>query len=324
MRTGMSGEGRDAMKTTPPGPGDFAASVLAVPPLARCADLSLDRAANATLIRHVEAGGIRTLMYGGNANFYHVGMYEYGAILDMLAELAAPDTWVIPSIGPDYGKMIDQADALRGRGFPAAMVLPPAPPYASSGIATGLRRVAERAGLPLILYVKAEGVLAPATIAALAADGVLAGIKYAIPRADPARDDVLRALVDTVGASRIVSGMGERPAVDHLRGFGLAAFTSGCVCIAPRTSQALLAACRRGDWDEAARLRSLFVPAEDFREAHGFIPVLHAAVGFAGVAEMGPALPLLDTLPAGLHGRVRALAADLVATEATRGGPRPA
>ena len=117
------------MKTTPPGPGDFAASVLAVPPLARRADLSLDRAANATLIRHVEAGGIRTLMYGGNANFYHVGMYEYGAILDMLAELAAPDTWVIRSIGPDYGKMIDQADALRGRGFPAAMVLPPAPPF---------------------------------------------------------------------------------------------------------------------------------------------------------------------------------------------------
>ena len=99
------------MKTTPPAPEDFAASVLAVPPLARRADLSLDRAANAALIRHLEAGGIRTLMYGGNANFYHVGMYEFGAILDMVAELAAPTTWVIPSIGPDYGKMIDQARA---------------------------------------------------------------------------------------------------------------------------------------------------------------------------------------------------------------------
>ncbi len=306
------------MKTTPPAPEDFAASVLAVPPLARRADLSLDRAANAALIRHLEAGGIRTLMYGGNANFYHVGMYEFGAILDMVAELAAPTTWVIPSIGPDYGKMIDQAQALRATAFPTAMVLPPAPPVAASGMATGLRRVAERAGRPLILYVKSEGVLAPAAIAALVADGVLAGIKYAIARADPLRDDFLRALVDAVGPRRIVSGMGERPAIAHLRGFGLAAFTSGCVCIAPRTSQALLAACRRGDWDAAERLRALFVPAEDFREAHGFIPVLHDAVGFAGVAQMGPMLPLLDNLPAALHPRARELAAELVAAEAGR------
>jgi dihydrodipicolinate synthase/N-acetylneuraminate lyase len=304
------------MKTTPPTPADFAASVLAVPPLARKADLGLDRAANAALIRHVEAGGIRTLMYGGNANFYHVGMYEFGAILDMIAELAGPATWVIPSIGPDYGKMIDQAQVLRASAFPTAMVLPPAPPVAPAGMATGLRRVAERAGRPLILYVKSEGVLAPAAIAALVADGTLAGIKYAVARPDPARDDFLRALADAVGPQRIVSGMGERPAIAHLRGFGLAAFTSGCVCIAPRASQALLAACRRGDWDEAERRRAVFVPAEDFREAHGFIPVLHDAVGFAGVAPMGPMLPLLDNLPAELHGRARELAAGLVAAEA--------
>lgn len=309
------------MKTTPPAPEDFAASVLAVPPLARKADLSLDRDANAALIRHVEAGGIRTLMYGGNANFYHVGMYEFGAILDMVAALAGPATWVIPSIGPDYGKMIDQAAVLRGHAFPTAMVLPPAPPVAPAGMATGLRRVAERAGRPLILYVKAEGVLTPAAIAALVADGVIAGIKYAIPRSDPARDDFLRALADAIGPQRIVSGMGERPALAHLRAFGLAAFTSGCVCIAPRTSQALLAACRAGDWDAAERIRALFVAAEDFREAHGFIPVLHDAVGFAGVAQMGPLLPLLDNLPAPLHARARELAAGLVAAEARHAAP---
>ena len=61
--------------------------------------------------------------------------------------------------------------------------------------------------------------------------------------------------------------------------------------------------------------------AEDFREAHGFIPVLHDAVGFAGVAQMGPLLPLLDNLPAPLHARARDLAAGLVAAEARHAAP---
>ncbi|MGC2041330.1 MAG: dihydrodipicolinate synthase family protein, partial [Paraburkholderia caledonica] len=47
---------------------ELAASVMAVPPLARRADLALDADQNATLIRHIEAGGVRTLLYGGNAN----------------------------------------------------------------------------------------------------------------------------------------------------------------------------------------------------------------------------------------------------------------
>ena len=50
---------------------DLARSVLAVPPLARRADLTLDHAANRALIRHIERGGIATLIYGGNANLYN-------------------------------------------------------------------------------------------------------------------------------------------------------------------------------------------------------------------------------------------------------------
>ncbi|HEX7198219.1 MAG TPA: dihydrodipicolinate synthase family protein, partial [Dongiaceae bacterium] len=86
--------------------------VFAVPPLARHADLTPNRAANAALIRHIEAGGIRALMYGGNANFYNIGLYEYAEVVDQLLELAAPGTWVIPSVGPDFGKMMDQAEIL--------------------------------------------------------------------------------------------------------------------------------------------------------------------------------------------------------------------
>src|SRR3954464_14297717 len=106
------------MKTTPVTTADLSASVLSVPPLARRADLTLNAEANRALIRHLESGGVRTLMYGGNANFYHLGLSEYAATLDLLEEAAGRDSWVIPSAGADFGKLMDQAKVLRGRAFP--------------------------------------------------------------------------------------------------------------------------------------------------------------------------------------------------------------
>ena len=112
------------MKTSAVTAADLARSVLAVPPLARNGDLTLNPSANAALIRHLEAGGVSTLMYGGNANFYNIGLYEYGAVLDFLEQTVAAESWVIPSVGPDFGKLLDQARVLRTRAFPTAMVLP--------------------------------------------------------------------------------------------------------------------------------------------------------------------------------------------------------
>ena len=56
-------------------------SVLAVPPLARSADGRIDRAANEKIIRHIEAGGVSILLYGGNANLYHLPLDEYEPLL---------------------------------------------------------------------------------------------------------------------------------------------------------------------------------------------------------------------------------------------------
>src|SRR5258708_4674086 len=88
-------------------------SVLAVPPLARSKDLSLNEAENTKLIRHIEAGGIRTLLYGGNANFYHIAPSEFEQVIGFLAQAAGPDTLVIPSVGPAYGVTMDQAKIIR-------------------------------------------------------------------------------------------------------------------------------------------------------------------------------------------------------------------
>ncbi len=84
-----------------------------MPPLARDSELKLCRANNEKIVQHIEAGGVSMLLYGGNANLYHVRPSEYGELLNMLQDIAAPDTLMIPAVGPAYGTMMDQADVLK-------------------------------------------------------------------------------------------------------------------------------------------------------------------------------------------------------------------
>jgi dihydrodipicolinate synthase/N-acetylneuraminate lyase len=301
------------VKTTAVQPADLSASVLAVPPLARRADLTLDPEQNRALIRHLEAGGVRTLMYGGNANFYHLPTSEYAATLDFLETAAGADSWVIPSAGADYGKLMDQAAILRTRAFPTAMALPFGNPSNDSGVATALRKFADRFGKPIIAYVKGLGYIEPATLGQLAKDGVICAIKYAIVRDDPKKDAYLDALVTHVDRRIVISGIGERPAIVHLRDFGLESFTSGSVCVAPRGSMRILQLLKAKRYDEAERIRAAYIPLEDQRDALGPIRVLHDAVTLAGIADMGPILPMISNLDAKERDPVQAAAKALLA-----------
>ena len=94
----------------------------------------------------------------------------------------------------------------------------------------------------------------------------------------------------------VVSGMGEQPVPVHREKFGLKAFTSGLVAIAPAASTALLSAIDAGDTVVQAAITALFKEAEDLRDSLGPIRVLHDAVTLSGVAEMGPLLPLMGGL----------------------------
>jgi dihydrodipicolinate synthase/N-acetylneuraminate lyase len=292
---------------------DLARSVLSVPPLARNADLTLNAGANRAMIRHLETGGVSTLLYGGNANFYNIGLYEYAALLDFLAEAAAPQSWVIPSAGPDFGKLIDQARVLRERAFPTAMVLPQTFPATPEGSARAIHLFAEAYGRPVIVYIKSETFLTPALVAQLVDAGIVAAVKYGTVRRDPSDDPYLTELVDRVDRTLIVSGIGERPAIVHLRDFGLQGFTSGSVCVGPRGSMRLLAALKAHDYAKAEALREAYLPLEDLRDALSPIRALHDAVTLAGIADMGPMLPQLTNLPATEHPRLAAAAAALLA-----------
>ncbi len=305
------------MKTSNVSSADLARSVWAVPPLARFPDYQLNAASNVQLIKHIEAGGISTILYGGNANLYHVPLNEYGGLLELWATAAAPDTWVIPSAGPDYGRLLDQAELLRGTAFPAVMVLPAQQATTPDGLMTGLRRFAERLAKPLILYIKTESGLSPRQAGALWNDGLLCAIKYAIVRADPSQDTYLSELLQQVDRANVISGIGERPIVNHVVNMGLAGYTSGGVCLAPRAGRALLSALKHADRAEAARLQAPFLALEQLRDDIHPFQVLQAAVTLSGVADMGPLLPLLSDLPREHYPVVAEAAQALVALDRT-------
>ena len=283
----------------------LSSSVLAVPPLCRNADYSLNEAENAKLIRHIESGGIRTLLYGGNANFYHVGVAEYDELLSMIARVGGGDTLIIPAVAPTFAVMMEQAKILRRHKFPTAMILPLVGSTTSRGVEGGIRKFVDAAGIPALLYIKSDGYIEVEEAARLAESRVISGIKYAVVRPDTANDPYLKKLCEHVDQRLIVSGIGEQPAIVHLRDFGLAGFTSGVVCVAPKLSTDMLAAIRAGDFSRAETIRATCKPLEDLRNAINPVRVLHESVRLAGIADTGPLMPLMSNLDEADHARVR-------------------
>lgn len=282
------------MKTSPVLQSDLSTSVLSVPPLAWHEDFTPNQEANTALINHIEAGGVTTLLYGGNANMHNVGLTGLAELLQQLIVAADFDTWILPSVGPDYGGMMDQAPVMKDLNFPTVMVLPIQFPATPAGIDIGIRRFSEALGKPVIIYIKTDNYLSVVQLKNLFDDGVLLAIKYAVPRTDPKTDAYLTELCQAIGPSNIVSGFGERPSIDHLRTFNLAGFTSGSVCIAPSLSMGLLKAIQSGDYVEAERIHGIMMPMEDQRDRLSPIRVLHDAVTLAGIADMGPMYPMLS------------------------------
>jgi len=127
-------------------------------------------------------------------------------------------------------------------------------------------------------------------------DGVAVAIKYAVVLDDPLSDAYLEGLLRRVDRQRVVSGMGERPAIVHMRDFGLPGFTTGSGCIASRACSMMFEACVQKDWSRAAGLRADFMPLEDLRDAWGPARVLHHATELAGIATTGPIPPYVSLL----------------------------
>jgi dihydrodipicolinate synthase/N-acetylneuraminate lyase len=294
--------------------------VFAVPPLARKPGRAraIDFEQNSLIVRYIAKGGISRFIYGGNAFLYHLTLDEYEQLLEWRAEIQRDGLWIIPSAGPAYGRLMDQAKLLRRFAVPCVMTLPCADPRDAAGLERGLREFAEAADANLILYLKEETNMGANlmagldVVARLVDEGVCIAIKYAVVRADATQDPYLDELIKRVDRRKVISGIGERPAVTHLRQWSLPGFTTGSGCVAPTLSAAVFSACRAGDYAEAERIRSRFLDLEDLRDAWGPARVLHHALELAGVAASGPIPPFVSELsPEQMH-RLRPVVQELL------------
>src|SRR4029079_15652691 len=163
------------------------AGVFAVPPLPRRSGSrrTIDFVAAEAVAKHIQDGGITRYLYGGKAFLYHITLDEYETLLGWLDGFDA-SRWAIPSVGPSFGRAIDQAKLLKRYSFRTVMVLPGTDPRDARGVEAGLREIADVCGLPLILYLKSEDGFGSDKEAGLDAvgrliqDGVAAAIKYAV------------------------------------------------------------------------------------------------------------------------------------------------
>jgi dihydrodipicolinate synthase/N-acetylneuraminate lyase len=225
---------------------------------------------------------------------------------------------IVPGVGPSYGRAMDQAPLIRKHHFASVLVLPCADPRDAAGLENGLREIAETCAAPLSLYLKHEADFGPDREAGLDVVGRLVdakvcnSIKYAVVRKDPKDDAYLASLLRRVPAERVISGIGERPAIVHLRDWKLNGFTTGSGVLAPRLSLALLEACRRTDYTGAEEIRRAFLPFEDLRDTWGAAQVLHAGVEAAQLAQTGPVPPFVSEISTAQMEQLRPVARMLV------------
>ncbi|MBM3876533.1 MAG: dihydrodipicolinate synthase family protein [Verrucomicrobia bacterium] len=280
-------------------------------------------------MQHIASGGITRFLFGGNAFLYHLRHSEFEVLFDWMT--AAPqDWWMIPSVGPSHGRLMDLTRLLRKHRFPAVMHLPCSDPRDAAGLEVGLREFAEASETKLILYLKEENSFGADkdagldAVARLVRDGVCVAIKYAVVRANPAEDTYLAALLERVKSKFVISGIGERPAVCHMRDWKLPGFTTGSGCIAPRPSQDIFEACSAGDFDKAQAIREKFIAHEDLRDQWGPAKVLHHAVELSGIAKTGPTPPFLSVLNAQQQEQIAPVARALAEANAAAMPQQPA
>lgn len=304
------------MPSQPLTPADFARSVVAVPPIALDAEGGIAVETNRRLMRHIAGGGVTTLLYGGNANLYHYGSALFRTALETLHADCPSSARILFSIGPDFGKAMDQVADIRRAGVVDVMLLPTAFPSDPRGVAEGARRLADALGFGIVLYLKRDGYMDPEALGRLVEDGAVGFVKYAVEREDAAQDAYLDAVLAAVGVANVASGMGETPIADHLGRRGLATYTSGAVCVAPAAANELLALYRAGRADEALERSAPFLEFERLRTKIGGIAMLHDAIGIAGLGDCGTLSPMLSNLTEAEKAEITPVMTALVEAEA--------
>lgn len=202
----------------------------------------VDRAVNA---------GVHILVANGNTGeFYGLTIEEAERMVHAAAEHVAGRVPLIGGVGRSVKDAQRLAKASRAAGAQAIMVhQPPDPFVAPRGVVAYVEAVAEAAeGLPLMLYLRNDGI-GTAAIAQLCAIPGVMGVKWATPA--PLRlAEAMRACDPQIVW---VGGLAEVWA-PPLYAVGARGFTSGLINVWPERSVAIHAALEAGDYPRAMQL----------------------------------------------------------------------
>jgi len=271
----------------------LAGKVLADLPMALHADLSVNGEATLRLIAHVRAGGIAALLIGSNANLQAFGLAQFAAAVEIAAE-AARHGPVVLGIGPELGRTLDQAPLIERAGLANLLLLPVLAPADTHGTADGIRHIADRLGRGVTVDLVRDNHLRPVTLRKLAEEGAVTAVRYGVPMPNPGDDGYLDRVIEVMGPERVIGGLGETAIMDHLAVRRLAGFSSGAAALVPGRIRAIVEAIAAGAPGEARRLLAPVLELERVRAMLGPIQVLHDAVSHAGIAPMGPQMPMLS------------------------------
>lgn len=287
-------------------------SFAAVPtPLA--SDGSVDIAGLTRLIEHVaDGGGDGVLVLGSSGEVAALDPGARRLVVETAVATADDRLAVFAGVAtPSLHAARIEIAALQGAGAAAAVVAPPFyGPVDQATVARFYRALAQEASIPLIGYhIPAfTGVpLEVATVIGLARDGVLAGIKDSnrdleyFQQVARAGDRTERPWSAFVGTDSLLM-----PAI--LLG-GAGGITLGA-SVAPAWSAALVAACRRGDYDEAMREQRRLTRLILALRRGSFPAGAKAALDFLGICGpdlVPPARGLALDEAAELHAALREL-----------------
>ena len=240
----------------------------------------------------------------GTGLVYDSSLEDYRITVDATMEAVGDRIYVIPGVGPGFGRAEETGQIAREIGVDAVMIMPVVGPASSEGVYTGMCDLIDSLGLPVVLYLKDARLMPVDATVRLARMPQVHAIKYAVVDLD-----MFDALVQEVSDDVVLlCGMAEKPAVtfmDH----GAQGYSSGMANFVPKLSLTMHRAYASGDRAEVERIHGLLVPFEDIRgEGKGKYnaSALHVANEHVGLAG-GPVLPMCTDVAAEDLGRVRDL-----------------
>jgi 4-hydroxy-tetrahydrodipicolinate synthase len=238
--------------------------------------------------RCAQAGVDGLTINGNTSEFYGLTMAEAERMQAEVPALIGGRTLTIAGVGRSIKDAVHLASRAKADGCDAIMIhQPPDPFVAPRGVVEYVRRVADAAGLPVVLYLRNDGIGLPAIEQLCRIPGV-AGVKWATPNIM-----TLAKAIHRVGPDiNFVCGLAE-PWAPPMTAVGAKGFTSGLINLLPERSVAIRDALARGDY---ATANSTIAGIETFEalraeEQNGTnVSVVKSALTLTGI-DVGHARP---------------------------------